>query len=180
MNFMRDVLAFCDKTSQETEVNIATINTELEKAVEKEQFDNVQATVIQNNTLRSQELQRRKNKKFYALKYKKDTPRNRGTFDQAQDVDQRDPDTHQHGIRNNERIDHQNQRATGARQHQGWSNQQGRSYANAVSEGSRHHQQNPPLRVRSRHNLSRQDSRNDINKEAPLHQQISLQRKRSF
>ena len=74
-NFMKDVLAFCEKTNTETEANINALNGELNTAVEKEQYDNVQATVIQNNALRSHELQRRKNKKFYALKYKKETPR---------------------------------------------------------------------------------------------------------
>ena len=71
---MKEVLFFCEKTNTETDASITALNAELNTAVEKEQYDNVQATVIQNNALRSQELQRRKNKKFYALKYKKETP----------------------------------------------------------------------------------------------------------
>ena len=74
-NFMKDVLAFCVKTNAETDETIKTVNAELQTAVEKTQYENVQATIIQNNTLRSHELQRRKNKKFYALKFKKETPR---------------------------------------------------------------------------------------------------------
>ena len=143
---MRDVLAFSDKTSQETEVN-----TELQEAVEKEQYDNVQATVIQNNTLRSHKLQWRK-KKFYSLRYKKEALKPRETFDQAYDFNQRDTDSCQHENGNNKRSHHSIQWVTAPWQPQDWSNQRGRSNANAVSKGSMYHQHDPPMRIRSRQN----------------------------
>ena len=67
-----------------------------------------------------------------------------------------------------------------------WRNerQPGRSYANVVTEDTHQHepcQLEKPRQVRSRQNLSARGSRNNINNaNVPLHQQISLQRKRSF
>ena len=57
--------------------------------------------------------------------------------------------------------------------------QPGRNYARAVQEGTRNNAENTqerPRRNGSRQNLSRQVSQNNL----PLHQHISLQRKRSF
>ena len=55
-NFMKDVLAFCEKTSEETDTNITEVNTELQSAVEKEQYDSVQETIIKNNTLQKSRI----------------------------------------------------------------------------------------------------------------------------
>ena len=55
-NFMKDVLAFCEKTSEETDTNITEVNTELQAAVEKEQYDSVQETIIKNNTLQKSRI----------------------------------------------------------------------------------------------------------------------------
>ena len=194
-NFMKDVLAFCVKTNEETDANIATVNTELHTAVEKEQYDNVQATIIQNNSMRSQDLRRRKNRKFYALKFKKDTPRQNTssrqstwTEDQHQDKDTRrkeeQPRSETRPYENQSRY--QTVRSDETNDKYEWRNERrpGRGYASAVRENTHQHetsQQEKPRRVWSRQNLSARGSRNNINNAStPLHQQISLQRKRSF
>ena len=59
----------------------------------------------------------------------------------------------------------------------------GRSYAAVTAgpgAGQHSNQQEGPRRVRSRQNLSRRNSFNASDENTPLHQQISLQRKRSF
>ena len=176
-NFMKDVLAFCEKTNEETDANITEVNTELQTAVEKEQYDNVQETVIKNNTLRSHELQRRKNKKFSALKYKKESPRqntpqHHWTNDQQRDDNRNDGQRHQH---------HQTPSAPQRSGQPTKQNHQERNYASSVSNGYQQRQQDEPRRTRSRQNLSRRGSFNNIeDKKAPLHQQISLQRKIYF
>ena len=223
-NFMKDVLAFCEKTNGDTDASITALNTELHTAVEKEQYDNVQATVIQNNALRSQELQRRKNKKFYALKYKKETPRQttpRWANEQPREV--RAENSREYDDRRDVRRRQTDTTPVQPAPVSRW-NPQARSYA-AVAEGryqqplqgeegryqqtqhgaERHYQQprhgtegryrqpqNGPegryqqpqqgaRRVRSRQDLSRRGSFNNVeDKSAPLHDQISLQRKRSF
>ena len=182
--FMKNVLEFCNKTDVATEAEIKAVDTELKTAVEKEQYDNVQATVIQNNTLRSHELQRRKNRKFHALKYKKESPRRTTTprWVNEQPLDNRDtrttPTTRSQDHDRDERNT-QNQRGTINR-----SNPQVHSYA-AVTEGRHQQYREEPRRTRSRTNLSRRGSFNNNNnnfndKKAPLHEQISIRRQRSF
>ena len=178
-NFMRDVLAFCAKTNDETETSIASVNTELQATIEKEQYDNVQATVIQNNSLRSNELQRKKNKKFYALKYKKETPRQHQNYSRGGE----------HSLQNNPgRGGNMPREANNHRENNQRENNTrhttpprmttvGRSYA-AVTTGQNSIQNEAPRRSNSRQNLSRRNSFHAT--DAPLHQQISLQRKRSF
>ena len=227
-NFMKEVLSFCDKTNIETDASINALNAELNTAVEKEQYDNVQATVIQNNTLRSQELQRRKNKKFYALKYKKETPRrtNDQTREAREEHSRTPPRTPaqvpatgwnhppartyaavaggrygQHH-RREDHLEEQPHRTDGRydrQQHRGEGHHEVRPTHQDESRYERHHtegryqpkqhrtevcygqQQHRAQRVRSRQDLSRRGSHNhDVDKEAPLHEQISLQRKRSF
>lgn len=175
-NFMKDVLAFCVKTNAETDASIKALDTELQTAVEKAQYDNVQATIIQNNTLRSNELQRRKNKKFYALKFKKETPRpappSRRANEQQAAINNWRGDTSPSG--------HGGQRAPLHETPGNRTNTQGRTYA-AIVEGRNFQQQNKPKRNRSHQDLSRSGSFNNFdNHNEPLHQQISLQRKRSF
>ena len=178
--FMRNVLDFCEKTDLATDAEIKAVDTELKTAVEKEQYDNVKATVIQNNTLRSHELQRRKNRKFHALKYKKEAPKRTTTprWVNDQPVVNRDtrttPTTRNQDHSRDERNT-QYQRGTIHR-----NNPQAHSYA-AVSEGRHQQYTEEPRRTRSRTNLSRRGSFNNINdKQAPLHEQISIRRQRSF
>lgn len=229
-NFMRDVLAFCEKTNDETNASIGAINTELQTAIEKEQYDNVQATVIQNNTIRGNELKRRKNKKFYALKYKKESPRQnpnnwRGNDQQqnnngwrennSRDYEDRRDDRRQQitpqnnnlGKENNSREyeyrrDDRRQQTT-PQDNNAWRDNNSREYDNrrddrrqqttpsnrmttigrsyAAVTAPPQQPQEVPRRVRSRQNISRRGSFNiPEDKNAPLHQQISLQRKRSF
>ena len=173
-NFMKDVLAFCAKTNDETETNITAVNTELHATIEKEQYDNVQATVIQNNSLRSNELQRKKNKKFYALKYKKETPR------QHQNYSRGGEHSHQNNPGRGENMPREaNNRREDTRHNttQPQGSVFGRNYAAAVIGHNSNNE--APRRVNSRQNITQKNSFHATGN-APLHQQISLQRKRSF
>ena len=177
-NFMQDVLSFCVKTNAETDANIKAVNTELQTAVEKAQYDNVRATIIQNNTLRSHELQRRKNKKFYALKFKKETPRAPPTSRWANEQEPSNNNAQRTTSSGND--ERKFDRPTYAQPAGNRTNAQSSNWAAIVEGRQAQPWQNKPPRTRSRQDLSRRGSYNLDDKNAPLHQQISLQRKRSF
>ena len=155
-NFMKEVIAFCEKTNIQTDVSISDVNSELQNAVEKAQFDHVQETIIQNNSLRSQDLKRRKNKKFYALKYKKESPRQTTSAWSENKTWADEPAPARSRLVN-----------------------PGRTYAAVAQTNIPDSDNEPdrPRRTRSRQNNLTYQVRQD---HLPLHQQISLQRKRSF
>ena len=189
-SFMKDVIAFCDKTNTQTNNDINDVNQQLESAVQKEQYDHVQETIIQNNNLRNQDLKRRKMKKYHALKYaKKETAQHpqrsfRQDDNNRYEHQTRDQTQDQQRSRSFQQDDNRRHGQQIRDQTQDQQEQNNSSYATVLKRSAQaptvNHSENrqEPRRTRSRQYLSRQTSRNNINE--PLHEQISLQRKNAY
>ena len=70
LTLMSDVLTFCEKAIETVSLEIKEIQKELNKKLENEEREKVNATLGKNGEMNRKHLQQRHNKKFTNLKFK--------------------------------------------------------------------------------------------------------------
>ena len=78
-----DVVDFCKEELSKTQLEIETVSQKLKAHLTNNEFNNITEAIGVNQVTRIKELQQRKNRKFYGLKYR-NNPHNRYAFNQQE------------------------------------------------------------------------------------------------
>ena len=78
-----DVVGFCEEELAKTKQEIVEISQRLKTHTSNIEFDKLTEAIDMNQSIRERELQQRKNRKFYGLKYK-NNPNNRNAYSQSE------------------------------------------------------------------------------------------------
>ena len=192
----KDVVEFCEHEITKTKQEIDSTSEQLKHLLNDNEYNKINEAIGTNQSIREKELQQRKNKKFYGLKYKRDPknrydniannnpPRSHDLYDasrQGRTSDRNQPDMRTNRYNNTVR--------------------EGTSYANSVrNKPTYEHQTNTSSDIESKQHsrdetqIQRRPSKQHLNRtingtlntrdpwnkqELPLHERISLQRKKS-
>ena len=78
-----DVVGFCEEELNKTNQEIVDISQRLQSQTSTIEFDKLTEAIDINQSIRERDLQQRKNRKFYGLKYK-NKPNNRNAYNQSE------------------------------------------------------------------------------------------------